>query len=80
MFHPIDQAQKGKILLVTGTTDFLSMYLLPQLVARPDIDTIHCVAVRNPEKLYSSPKIVSHTGDLSAPLLVISEDDFLSEI
>lgn len=72
---------KTKTVLVTGGTGFLSKYILPQLAASPDIDTIHCVAVRDkpseaPRTLPSSSKIISHSGDLSAPLLGLSEDDF----
>lgn len=68
--------QKAKTVLVTGATGFLSKYLLPQLVARPDVETIHCIAVRDPSKLYSSEKIVCHPGDLSVPLLGLSEGEF----
>ncbi|KKK13064.1 hypothetical protein AOCH_003088 [Aspergillus ochraceoroseus] len=72
-----DQARTpGKTILLTGATGFLSRFLLPQLIARPDVDTIHCVAVRDADKLSSSPKIVPHTGDLSLPLLGLSEDMF----
>ena len=72
----LDDRQRGKTVLVTGATGFLSKYLLPQLVARPDVETIHCVAVRDPSKLYSSEKIICHPGDLSVPLLGLSEKVF----
>jgi hybrid polyketide synthase / nonribosomal peptide synthetase ACE1 len=73
--------QKTKTVLVTGGTGFLAKYLLPQLAASPDVGTIHCIAVRDrpsegPRKLFASSKIVSHSGDLSAPLLGLSEDEF----
>lgn len=74
--HLTDDGQKAKTVLVTDATGFLSKYLLPQLVARPDVETIHCVAVRDPLKLYSSLKIVCHPGDLSTPLLGLSKDEF----
>ncbi|KAL8721594.1 MAG: hypothetical protein Q9225_001758 [Loekoesia sp. 1 TL-2023] len=72
---------KTKTVLVTGGTGFLAKYILPQLAASPDVSKIHCVAVRDkpsegPRKLFSSPKIVSHSGDLSAPLLGLSKDEF----
>ena len=74
--HLTHDRSKAKTVLVTGATGFLSKYLLTQLVARPDIDTIHCVAVRNPTKLLLSPKIVCHPGDLSTLLFGLSEDEF----
>ncbi len=74
--RPTDEGRKAKTLLVTGATGFLSKYLLPQLAERPDVDVIHCVAVRDTKKLYSSPKIIPHAGDLSAPLLGLSEAEF----
>ena len=72
---------KTKTVLVTGGTGFLSKYILPQLAASPEVSTIHCIAVRDkpseePRKLFSSSKIVPHSGDLTAPLLGLSEDEF----
>ncbi|OKL61272.1 hypothetical protein UA08_03198 [Talaromyces atroroseus] len=68
----------GKTVVVTGGTGFLAKHLIPQLVARPDVETIHCVAVRDPAKLnFPSPKIRCHAGDLSAPLLGLSTEDFV---
>jgi hybrid polyketide synthase/nonribosomal peptide synthetase ACE1 len=72
----ITSERSGRILVVTGATGFFSKYILPQLSARSDIDTIHCVAVRNPQNLFTSSKIVCHSGNLSAPLLGLSEGDF----
>ena len=73
--------QKSKTVLVTGSTGYLAKYILPQLVAREDVGTVHCVAVRQnisevPRKLLSSPKVIYHSGDLSLPLLGLSEDEF----
>ncbi|KAL8913542.1 MAG: hypothetical protein Q9171_001624 [Xanthocarpia ochracea] len=71
---------KTKTVLVTGGTGFLSKYLLPQLDASLDVGTIHVVAVRDklpkaPRK-FASPKVISHGGDLSSPLLGLSEEQF----
>lgn len=65
-----------RTILVTGSTGNLAKKLLPQLCADPDISIVHCVAVRDPKKLPASDKIVSHVGDLSAPLLGLTEDVF----
>ena len=74
--------QEGpKNVLVTGGTGFLAKYILPQLTSNPDIGTIHCVAVRDKageaaRKLPVSSKVICHSGDLSKPLLGLSEDEF----
>lgn len=77
-----DDKSKTKSVLVTGGTGFLSKYLLPQLDASPNVDTIHVVAVRDkpadgPRK-FDSPKVVAHSGDLTSPLLGLSEEEFLA--
>ncbi|KAL8820238.1 MAG: hypothetical protein Q9223_001502 [Gallowayella weberi] len=73
--------RKAKAILITGATGFFAKHILPQLATDEEIGTINCVAVRDkasesPRRLPSSPKLVSHSGDLSAPLLGLSEDDF----
>ncbi|KAL6694280.1 hypothetical protein J3F84DRAFT_395947 [Trichoderma pleuroticola] len=72
----VDRARKGATIVITGATGFLSKHLLPMLDARPDVDVIHCLAVREIERAYSSPKVVHHPGDLSSPLLGLSKEDF----
>ncbi|KAL9605858.1 MAG: hypothetical protein Q9179_000968 [Wetmoreana sp. 5 TL-2023] len=70
---------KAKTVLVTGGTGFLAKYILPQLASNPDIGTIHCVAVRDNGSariLPDSSKIISQGGDLTSPLLGLSEDEF----
>lgn len=80
--HPAgQQTEKPKIVLVTGATGYLARFLLPVLAASPQVGTIHCVAVRDrpadsPKQVPSSPKIISHTGDLSVPRLGLSVDEF----
>ncbi|OPB43455.1 putative lovastatin nonaketide synthase protein [Trichoderma guizhouense] len=73
---PIDRARKGSTIVITGATGFLSKHLLPMLDARPDVDVIHCLAVREIERAYSSPKVIHHSGDLSSPLLGLSKEEF----
>ncbi|RAL03665.1 uncharacterized protein BO80DRAFT_400692 [Aspergillus ibericus CBS 121593] len=77
--------QSPKTILVTGATGYIARYLLPQLCANQDIETIYCVAVRDkqsrsPGDIYRSSKIVSFAGDLTAPQLGLSDEDcrFLS--
>lgn len=70
-----------KIVLITGATGYVARYLLPLLSANPIVDKVHCVAVRNetsehPRKMHRSDKTTSHKGDLSAPLLGLTEDEF----
>ena len=71
-----------KTVLLTGATGFLAKFILPKLAANPNVQTIHCIAVRDkpsepPRKLASlSSKIVSHPGDLSAPMFGLSGDEF----
>lgn len=74
----VQERNTGKTVVITGATGFLAKHVIPQLAARPDVDTIHCVAVRDPAKLASaSPKVKCHPGDLSAPLLGLSTEDFI---
>jgi hybrid polyketide synthase/nonribosomal peptide synthetase ACE1 len=78
---PSKSEKSGKTVLVTGATGFLGKFILPQLAARPDIETIHCVAVRDKPRersLPTAPKITYHVGDLSSPLLGLGVDDFCS--
>lgn len=81
VLEPHTGQRNTKNVLVTGGTGFLAKYILPQLAANPDVGTIHCIAVRDrdserPRKLISSSKIVYHSGNLSTPLLGLSEDEF----
>ncbi|RYP81860.1 hypothetical protein DL769_001820 [Monosporascus sp. CRB-8-3] len=73
---PREETPKAKTILVTGATGFLAKYILPQLVIRPDVHSIHCVAVRDPKRLPTSSKVVAHVGNLSAPLLGLSQHEF----
>lgn len=76
---PVKSEATAKTILVTGATGFLGKYVLPQLAARPDIEMIHCVAVRDKPRegsLFTSPKVSYHVGDLSLPLLGLGVDEF----
>ena len=78
---PADQRKGPKTLLITGATGYVARHLFPLLSANPGVGRIHCVAVRDkpserPRQLVRSDKVVSHGGDLSAPLLGLAEDEF----
>ena len=84
-WKPVDRGPlktTEKVLLITGAGGFLGKHILTQLVASPDISKIHCIGLRDkpagtPRKLaVSSPKIITHTGDLSEPWLGLTESDF----
>lgn len=72
----------GKTILLTGATGSLASHLLPSLLSNPSVSAIHCLAVRNaskfPETIASHPKITTHPGDLSTPLLGLQPHDFAS--
>jgi hybrid polyketide synthase/nonribosomal peptide synthetase ACE1 len=73
--------QQPLTILLTGATSYIAKYVIPQLAARPDVQRIHCVAVREkeserPREIYQSSKLVIHEGDLTVPQLGLSEQEF----
>ena len=78
----LKKVHSGPIQVVlTGSTGFLGRAILRQLVGHDGISQIHCVAVRQNGSsvprahAVESEKIVSHAGDLSLPLLGMSEEE-----
>ncbi|KAI1177826.1 putative polyketide synthase [Nemania sp. FL0916] len=68
---------KTGVVILTGASGFLGKELLRQLIDSPEVQKIHCIAVRDENKLKalsSSPKVVIHEGDLSAPRVGLSEE------
>lgn len=62
------------VVVLTGATGYLGRELLDKLVADQNVQTIHCLAVRTPERLANlSDKIKIHMGDLGAPRLGLPE-------
>ncbi|KAE8149917.1 hypothetical protein BDV25DRAFT_120086 [Aspergillus avenaceus] len=65
--------------VLTGSTGFLGREIVRQLIAEPNISTIHCLAIRPgrslPDDLVASSKVVVHTGDLAAKRLGLSETE-----
>jgi hybrid polyketide synthase/nonribosomal peptide synthetase ACE1 len=74
----------GMVVLLTGATGYLGGRILAQLVAEKSVSKIHCVAVRKhterePRKLsVESEKIETHIGNLTSPLLGLSQELFAS--
>ncbi|KAL7935507.1 hypothetical protein V8C35DRAFT_333983 [Trichoderma chlorosporum] len=77
------QPKEKKTVLVTGATGFIAKYILPQLESDSTIGKIHAVAVRDQtteraQNLSTLSKVVLHKGDLSSPLLGLTEEEFRS--
>ena len=54
--------------MLTGATGFLGNHILALLIEAHSVEKIHCIAIRNSDKLSEfaySPKVVLHGGDLS---------------
>ncbi|KAJ1326017.1 hybrid polyketide synthase [Microdochium nivale] len=64
-------------ILLTGATGFLGGALLEKLAADPRVAVIHCAAVRGDATrvALTSPKVISHKGDLSQPLLGMTPNE-----
>ncbi|KAI1344561.1 hypothetical protein F5Y15DRAFT_411391 [Xylariaceae sp. FL0016] len=67
----------GQKVIVTGSTGLVGRNLVQALTASEKVSEIHCVAVRsrNREGVNSS-KVKVYPGDLAAPRLGLSEQDF----
>ncbi|KAL9130700.1 MAG: hypothetical protein Q9217_001179 [Psora testacea] len=74
-------ASSPRVVILTGSTGFLGKAILRQLMANANIEKIHCVAMRkdpNRQLLNDFGKVVEHKGDLTLPLLGLSEQDATS--
>ncbi|KAI0407433.1 male sterility protein-domain-containing protein [Xylaria palmicola] len=60
-----------KTVVLTGATGHLGQHILSTMLANPDIQRIHCIAVRKPERLHyiSDRRVSIHVGDLESPRL-----------
>jgi len=64
------------VVVLTGVTGHLGREILDQLVNNPEVQEIHCIAVRQPERLSGlSNKVRVYAGDLSALSLGLSSRD-----
>ncbi|KAM3424169.1 hypothetical protein BST61_g11288 [Cercospora zeina] len=70
----------GLAIAITGATGYLGRFFLKQLIADPRVHSIHCLAMRNTDKLsqygLKPPKVVPYVGDLAQPNLGLSDDSF----
>ncbi|KAE8150730.1 hypothetical protein BDV25DRAFT_139560 [Aspergillus avenaceus] len=68
----------GRSVLVTGSTGYLGRRLVASLAESDDVEEVHCVAVRpdSAQRIPSSNKIKTYTGDLAAPRLGLSVPTF----
>lgn len=77
-FTPLVHKDQIKVVL-TGATGFLGRAILRQLIRHNGVSHIRCIAVRptvsRVHAIESNPKIVYHAGDLSLPLLGMSEEE-----
>lgn len=73
---PSDQP---KVVVLTGATGLLGHHLLKHILASTSVSLIHCLAVRNltrrlqDNELLLDHRVKYHSGDLSHPLLGLSE-------
>ncbi|WEW56050.1 hypothetical protein PRK78_001485 [Emydomyces testavorans] len=66
-----------RVVVLTGATGFLGKEILQELITSTSVEEIHCIAVRTNSKLdefRESGKVIVHSGDLSRPLLGLSQD------
>lgn len=76
------QTKAGLSVVLTGATGFLGTHFLRRLIDSELVSEIHCVAIRRDSKGnvrqigLESDKIHQYPGDLSKPLLGLSESDF----
>ncbi|RDW78929.1 uncharacterized protein DSM5745_05781 [Aspergillus mulundensis] len=67
-------ADAPRDVLLTGATGCLGSELVQQLIQYPEVDTVHCIAVRTPSRLPVHEKIAVYPGDLSLPRLGLTEE------
>lgn len=77
-----EKLKDGKVVLLTGATGYFGTFLLRQLVESPDVQHVHCVAVRGREQisakdrvsLSSDSRVTVYAGDLTSSRFGLSEE------
>ncbi|KAF1846591.1 putative linear gramicidin synthase subunit D, partial [Cucurbitaria berberidis CBS 394.84] len=72
----------GKVVLLTGATGYFGSYILWHLIQSPDVQSIHCVAVRGHDQisaedrvpLSSNSKVTVYDGDLTSSRFGLAEE------
>lgn len=76
--HHTSPRTPPQVVVLTGATGFLGKEILRQLTNSANIQQVHCIAVRDENKLadfYPSSKVVVHKGDLRHPQCGLSNDN-----
>ncbi|KAI0890579.1 uncharacterized protein GGS22DRAFT_194555 [Annulohypoxylon maeteangense] len=66
-----------RVVIITGATGSLGRSILEALIAHPQIERVHCIAVRSVvgrHDILNSEKIFLHEGDLAFPRLGLPEE------
>ncbi|KAI1079771.1 amino acid adenylation domain-containing protein [Whalleya microplaca] len=69
---------RQKVVVLTGSTGYLGQALLEALVTNPEVERVHCIAVRNAHsrsEMLDQAKVSVHEGDLLLPHLGLSEQE-----
>ncbi|KAI1478194.1 putative hybrid NRPS/PKS enzyme [Daldinia eschscholtzii] len=76
-----------EVVILTGSTGFLGRAILKRLIEDGVVRKIHCLAVRDPERVYEqfphlfkSPQVVVHAGDLALPNFGLANEQQLLDI
>lgn len=68
--------RRARRVVLTGSTGFLGTHLLRRLVADASVAEVHCLCIRSRRARIQHAKIREYQGNLAAPLLGLSVDDF----
>ncbi|KAI5925273.1 hypothetical protein F4810DRAFT_718242 [Camillea tinctor] len=74
--------KSGLSIMLTGSTGFVGTHILRRLSEDPNVDEIHCIAIRpdsqgNPRHIsVRSPKIIEYSGNLADDFLGLTKPDY----
>ncbi|RYP08472.1 hypothetical protein DL764_001898 [Monosporascus ibericus] len=77
---PASNGARPQVVVLTGATGQLGRALLRDLIARPDVNHVHCVGVRDVKSRHEmmaldKNKVTLHEGDLVLPRLGMAEGE-----